>query len=181
MKTFFTLIFTCALAIQGFSQTHLNLGAAYMGDKITHPGALIEFELERFFSDDFSVPIRADLGFFSTPDYNSISIDVHTGGRQYLPSGLFFEQSVGLGLMGNVYQVESIFYMDKYDNAVRYAPGINWGFMPSVTLGVGYNLSHKKDTQNLIWIRPKVYWNFGVRGLNMPYAALQLGFTHNLK
>ena len=71
--------------------------------------------------------------------------------------------------------------MDEFQSVVRYRDGANLGFTPSVTLGAGYNLTRNQETQNLIWIRPKIYWNFGVRGLNLPYAALQIGFTHTFK
>lgn len=55
------------------------------------------------------------------------------------------------------------------------------GMTPSVTLGVGYNLTAKKGTQNMIWIRPKIYWNLAFTSLDTPYAQVQFGFTKNFK
>ena len=53
--------------------------------------------------------------------------------------------------------------------------------MPSVTAGAGYNFSKNDDGADLIWVRPKIYWDLGFRGLNLPYWALQIGFTHTFK
>lgn len=181
MKHLFILPLLCFLALQGFAQKHLKLGVAYVADNISSPGLLIEGEYERFFSKSFSLPLRADLGFLLTPDYNAVTLEVFTGSRQYLPSGLFFEQSLGLGLMGSFYKLDELWYVDRYENVLIPYEGLNLGLMPSAALGLGYNLTQEKGTQNLIWIRPKVYWNLGVRGLNLPYSAIQIGFTHNLK
>jgi hypothetical protein len=53
--------------------------------------------------------------------------------------------------------------------------------MPSVTAGLGYNLSKNRDGLDLLWIRPKVYWDLGFRGFHLPYVALQIGFSHTFK
>jgi len=181
MRRFVLLILLLALIGKSYSQSRLNAGIGYLGENAIHPGVVLEFELEKYFTEDFSLPLRADLGFFTAPDYKVLMLDVHKGFRKYLKSGFFFEQFVGVGLTSSFYTVESIFYVDKYQSNLRYRDGANLGFTPSVTAGIGYNLTHKSETLNLVWIRPKIYWNFGVRGLNLPYAALQLGYTYNFK
>ena len=181
MKNLILIITLSLTATLGFAQTKLNAGIGYYGHNATSPGAVLEFEIEKFYTKDFSLPLRADVGFFMTADYNALTIDIHKGFRKYLKSGFFFEQSVGIGMTASFFKIESIWYYDQYLSVVRYKDGANWGFTPSVTIGAGYNLTPDKEHQNLIWIRPKIYWNFGIRGLNLPYAALQVGFTHNFK
>lgn len=181
MKRFVLLILLLAFIGKSYSQSRLNAGIGYFGGNFTHPGVLLEFEIENYFTDDFSLPLRSNIGYIVTPDFNSLSLEIQKGFRKYFKSGLFVEQSLGLGMMANFYKIESIWYYDQYLSVVRYRDGANLGFMPSATLGLGYNLTHAKGTQNLIWFRPKVYWNFGVRGLNLPYAALQIGYTYNFK
>jgi hypothetical protein len=56
-----------------------------------------------------------------------------------------------------------------------------WGFMPSVTAGLGYNFAKGQEGADILWVRPKIYWDLGFRGLHLPYAALQVGFTHTFK
>lgn len=163
------------------AQSNLNLGIAYYGENVTSPGIMVEFEYEKFYSKDLSLPLRADVAFFSTPEFNALTLDIHKGFRKYFDSGLYLEQSIGIGLISSFYTIESIWYIDNFGSVVRYRDGANLGFMPSVSIGIGYNLTPNNEKQNLIWVRPKIYWNFGVRGLNLPYAALQVGYTYNFK
>lgn len=181
MKTLFLGIFTLTFIVNSYAQANLNLGMGYTGDMSASNGLVLEFELEKYFTTDLSLPLRADLGFFKSTDYNSLFIEIHKGFRKYFNSGFFCEQSIGMGVISNFYTLESIWYSDKYASVVRYSDGANWGFTPSVTLGGGYNITHKKGLQNIVWVRPKMYWNFGVRGINLPYSAIQFGFTHTLK
>lgn len=163
------------------SQTKLNLGGAYYGEAISNPGLMLEFEIEKFYTESFSLPLQIDLGYFTTSDYDVLFLDLHKGFRKYFKSAFFVEQSFGLGVMSTFYDVESIFYLDKYSNSIRYNKGANISIMPSVSLGLGYNLTKNSETQNLIWLRPKIYWNLGFRGLHQPYTAVQAGFTHTFK
>ena len=181
LKMIFLYFLAISISYSGNTQSQFNLGIGYYGDAVTQPGVIVEFEIEKFFSDDFSLPLRADFGFYTNPDYNALFLDVHKGWRKYFDSGLYIEQSLGLGVLGIYYDVESIYYVDKYLSVIRYNDGINLGISPSVTAGVGYNITRKKEASNFIWLRPKVYWNLGFRSLHLPYFALQAGFTHNLK
>ena len=164
-----------------FGQYSLNAGLGYFVPNNGKLGMVAEFEYEKYFSESFSLPLRADLGYYITPDYQTLFLEVHKGFRQYFKSGFFAEQSLGIGVLSNFYTIESIWYYDEFGNVTRYNDGLNPGISPSVTLGAGYNLTHQKGTKNLLWVRPKVFWNLGFRGLNTPYFALQAGFTHSFK
>jgi hypothetical protein len=166
---------------QMMAQSNLNLGLGYSSQGVTNPGIVVEIEMERMKSADFSLPLKANLGFTTTPDYNSIWLDVHTGFRKYASNGLFWEQYFGIGLMSNHYTVDGIFYFDEFGSGIRFNEGPNIGFMPSVTGGIGYVLQQGKAAEMQIWCRPRVYWNFGVRGLNLPYGGIQIGISHTFK
>jgi len=183
-----TLLFTfilCAYGIFNPMQTNgqslLNAEVSYASENGAFHGVSLGLEHEKFFSENFSLPLKVSASYTAKADYNSVSIELLKGFRRYFGNGFFGEQYLGLGMMANYYKVESIWYYDQFDNVVRFKDGANWGFMPSVTLGGGYNITHKKGTSNFIWVRPKVYWNFGIRGLAMPYASVQIGFTHTFK
>jgi hypothetical protein len=127
-----------------------------------------------------SSPLRADLIYAHDPDYEAVSLDIHKGFRKYFGNGLYFEQSIGAGLITTFYKTE-MFYYDEYSNGIAHGGQPHFGFMPSATIGIGYNVTHNSAKSNLIWVRPKVYWNLGLRGLNMPFYALQVGYTYNFK
>jgi len=163
------------------AQSTLKAGLGYYGVNSGNIGIVAEFEYEKYYSESFSLPLRADLGYYITPDYNTLFLEVHKGFRHYFNSGFFVEQSLGIGIHSNSYTVESIYYLDDYGSSVRYRDGLNPGISPSVTLGAGYNITHQKETENLVWIRPKAFWNLGLRGLNLPYFALQVGYSRTFK
>lgn len=165
---------------QGRAQKQINLGAGYFGAGRSAPGLVLALELEPFQSESFSSPTRLNLGYFKDPDYGVAFLDLHKGFRKYFRSGLYLEQSVGIGLMATYYDVENLYYFDRYRNSIRFKEGANISVMPSVDLGIGYLLGDTQTSQNRIWIRPRIYWNLGFRNLAFPYAAIQAGFSHTL-
>lgn len=183
--TLLSILLVCAYGLINPTQTKgqslLNAEVSYSAESGISNGASLGIEYEKFFSENFSLPLKVSAGYTVKSDYNSFSIELHKGFRKYFGNGFFGEQYLGLGMMANYYKVESIWYYDQFDNLVRFKDGANWGFMPSVTIGGGYNITHKKGTSNFIWVRPKIYWNFGLRGLAMPFSSVQIGFTHNIK
>ncbi|KAA3641565.1 MAG: hypothetical protein DWQ02_00330, partial [Bacteroidetes bacterium] len=114
-------------------------------------------------------------------DFNSFSIELQKGFKKSFPSGLFVEQYIGIGAVANFYKTDDIWYFDEHAWGYRYAPGANWGIMPSVGLVVGYDLTKNSEKQNLIFIKPDVYWNLGFRPLHLPYSSIQIGYMFNLK
>ncbi|MGW8314931.1 MAG: hypothetical protein ACWGNV_04965 [Bacteroidales bacterium] len=165
----------------GRTQSLLNAGIGYFGEGLTSPGVVLEVEYEKRLTDDFSLPWRGDVGYHNTPDYHAFIVDIHKGFRKYWNSGLFVEQSVGAGIITKSFKEEDYWYRDTYANSIPHGNHMIWGFMPSVTLGAGYNLSKGNQISDLLWIRPKIYWDLGFRGLHLPYFALQAGYTHTFK
>jgi len=180
-RTIFIIVAIAGIFLAANGQTHLNGGIGYYGENVTHPGVVLEFEYERYFSEGFSLPLRADIGFHINPEYNAYTIDIHKGFRKYFNSGLFLEQSLGVGVIAKSYKGDDYWYYDQYFANIPHGNSTVWGFMPSVTFGAGYNLSKEEEAARLIWIRPKIYWDLGFRGLELPYAALQIGYTHTFK
>ena len=179
-RTIFILAIQAGFILTASSQSRFNGGIGYYGENVTHPGAVLEFEYEHFTADGFSLPLRADVGFHINPDYNAFTIDVHKGFRKYFKQGLFLEQSIGVGVIAKSYKTD-YWFVDDYWQVVAHGNRSVWGFMPSVTLGAGYNISKDREGSELIWIRPKFYWDLGFRALYLPYWALQIGFTHTFK
>jgi hypothetical protein len=182
MKNIMHKIFSILIALLTIfgtarAQTHLNLGAGYFGHFATHPGLVLEGELETMYSEKASLPLRVDLGFYSHPRYHDgIFLDVNYGFRRYFQSGLFLEQSIGIGLLQTRINSDAVYNVDDSGNATEtgrfYAPDI----MPSLTLGIGYQLS----AQNKIWLRPKLFWQVPHKTSSNYHVAVQIGFTHQL-
>ena len=169
----------CTLTIH--AQSNLNAGIGFTGGSQGQPGLVLELEHEKMFTGHFSLPLRLDVGMISHQDYNSLVFDLHKGFRRYFESGFFAEQSIGLGILSMSNKTGYAWYYDEFGHVLRYGDRAVWGLIPSVTLGGGYNLTAKKGTQNLVWIRPKIFWNLAFTSLDTPYAQVQIGYTRNFK
>ena len=179
-KILFSIAIMAGISAHTNAQSLINAGIGYFGENGINPGVVLEFEHEKFHTDDFSLPLRADLGIYFKEDYQAFFLDIHKGFRKYFGSGFFIEQSIGVGLIGKSYNT-NYWYIDDYAYSVPHGNTTVLGFMPSVTFGIGYNLYREKEGNDLIWLRPKVYWDLGFRGLQLPYSAVQLGYTHTFK
>ena len=163
------------------AQNSLNAGIGMTVRSDGSKGAVLNMQFEKPLTENFSLPLSLDMGYTVSTDYNTFNIEISKGFKITFESGLFIEQSIGIGLMAHFYKVESIWYNNEQLYAGRYRDGANWGITPAVKAGIGYNLTRKKETQNLIWLRPKVYLNLGTQRLDIPFSAIQLGFTHQIK
>lgn len=164
------------------AQTNINIGGGYFGHTITHPGVVVEFELEKMYSEKVAIPIRIDLGFYSHPrNHDGIFLDGNFGFRQYYQSGLFLEESIGVGAMATFLNADGVFEVNENGNASEIGKFSTIDFIPSITLGIGYNLTKKKEVHNLIWVRPKIFWQIPHKTSSTFNPILQIGFTHQLK
>jgi hypothetical protein len=165
-----------------YSQSRLNIGGGYFGHTITHPGMLLEMEYETNISPTLSLPLRVDVGYYSHPrNRNGLFIDAHYGFRRYFKSGLFLEESIGIGVLGSALN-EDVFTVDG-NGVVSETTKLNpLQFTPSLTLGIGYNLTRNEEKSlKLIWLRPKISWEIPHKTTASFGPALQLGFTHQIR
>jgi len=180
-KLYFTALILIGLTSGALAQTNINIGGGYYGQTITHPGIVLEAELEHMFSENSSIPIRADLGFYVHPrSHYGLFLDLNTGFRRYFNSGLFLEESVGVGILQSFLHSDGVFKVDDSGQVSDASSANPVDFMPSLTLGIGYNLTQGSGKQNLIWLRPKIYWQLPHKTLSSYNFVLQVGFTHTI-
>jgi hypothetical protein len=180
-KIFYTAIVFFAFSSITFGQTHLHIGGGYYGQTLSHPGVVLQAELEKMYTENASIPLRAELGFFVHPrSHYGLFLNVNAGFRKYLNSGLFLEESIGIGILQSFLHTDGVFTVDDGGNVSDGSVVNPVDFMPSLTLGIGYNLSQGSGKQNLIWLRPQIYWQLPQKTTSTYSFALQLGFTHTL-
>lgn len=162
-------------------QTRINIGGGYFGHTLTHPGIVLEAELENMFGENASIPIRADLGFYVHPrNQYGLFFDLNAGFRQYFNSGFFVEESIGAGFLQAFLHSDGVYEVNEEGMVEEGSVSIAMDFMPSLTLGIGYNLTQGSGKQNLIWVRPKLFWQIPHKSLSTYNFALQVGFTHTI-
>jgi len=183
MKKLYISIMVIFLTTLGAAaQTYFNLGGGYFGQTVSYPGLVLEAEREQMFSENVSIPIRLDLGFYSHPRYhNGAFLDLNVGFRQYFKSGFFLEEGIGAGVLASFLNSDEVYRVDDSGLVSEGSRTNPVDFMPSITLGLGYNLTKDSGKQNLIWVRPKLYWQAPHKTVSTYNFALQVGFTHTIK
>jgi hypothetical protein len=175
----FMMLLLISYSSEALSQ--LNVGVGYFGETGVYPGAVIELERESFHSSRFSTPFRADLGFYSHPrSHHALFLDVHQGIRRSFNSGFMIESSIGVGVM-LTFMPETVYMVDDAGNVSTTSKMQHPDLMPSVTLGIGYDLNRDPEKRDLIWIRPKIFWQYPYNSMALPHLALQVGYTHTIK
>lgn len=163
------------------AQSNTKLGLGYFGHTITHPGIVLEYEWEKQFSEAASLPIRIDAGFYSHPrNHNGVFIDFNYGFRQSFKSGLFLEESIGIGLLGTILNADGVFTVDESGQVAEVSPWNVLDIMPSLTLGIGYNLTKNQEFQTLIWFRPKISWQYPHKTSSTFNPILQIGISRTI-
>lgn len=180
-KRYITILGVLMAFVALEAQTHVNVGGGYYGKQATYPGLVLEAEMEHMFSEYASLPIRLNAGFNVHPRHStSLFLDLNAGFRRYFKSGLFLEESVGLGAMESIMHSDAVYEVDESINVTEVSRTTPLSFMPSLTLGIGYNLTQGSGKQNLIWLRPKIYWLVPHKTISTYSFALQVGFTHTI-
>jgi hypothetical protein len=181
-KLIYIIIAICITSVGVNAQTNINIGGGYFGQTATHPGFVIEAELEHMFSENASLPIRLDAGYYVHPrNHSGLFLDLNAGFRRYYKSGLFLEESVGVGILQSFLHSDAVYQVDDSGIVSEGSKAIPVEFMPSFTLGIGYNLTKGTGKQNLVWMRPKIYWQVPYKTLSAYNFAIQVGFTHTIR
>lgn len=181
MKHLLLALFALTFGFLSHGQNAMNIGIGYHHESPSGHGVRVEFEHEWYAVERLSLPLRTSVGFFSHEDYNAVFLSEHIAFRQRIGKALLLEQGVGLGLIAKFFDVEGIFYQDKYGSIIRYYDGANIGIMPSVNAAFSYNLSADPSSKRMLWVRPEAYWDLNIRGLHLPYFSLQIGYTHQIR
>lgn len=176
-----SLIGTICVVNTTFSQSKFNLGAGYFGQTITHPGIVLECSYEKFYSEKVSLPLRLNLGFYSHPrNHNGLFLDINYGFRRHFKNGIFLEESIGIGVLETIINSDGVYEVDDNGNIDDASSFNEPDFSPSLTIGIGYNVTENQNKQNLIWIRPKIYWQIPHKTSSTFNPAIQLGYTYQI-
>lgn len=178
-KIYLFFILIAAFVFEINAQTNQKIGFGYFGNTLTYPGAVVEYELEKMFSEKASLPLRADVGFYYHKRYNTgLFADINFGFRRYFDSGFFLEESVGFGIISTFVSSDNVYTVDDEGNLAEASRYATTDLMSSITLGAGYNISKDKDKKKLIWVRPKIFWQFPHKTTSFYNVAVQVGYAH---
>jgi hypothetical protein len=183
MKRKFLLLFLLALSSTfTFAQSNWQFGVGYFGHTITHPGVVFELSKEITHSEKAALVGGINLGFYNHPrQHTGLFLDLHLGYHRYFSSGFYFEQRIGLGVLQTILNGEDGVYIVDENNQVIETNGWNQpDFMPSVSLGIGWDITHQQEQQTLLWLRPKLFWQTPQKLASAYHLAVQIGMSRSL-
>src|SRR5690554_913957 len=122
-KQLFLFMLSCSFTLAASAQVdHAPRHAvhvAYLGEMLTHPGLSIGYE--KYLTDDskFQVFMRANVGFYHHyRNNNTYMFTIETGYRRNYRSGLFLEQSLGIGYFNRQIHNDGTFAVDENGSIV---------------------------------------------------------------
>lgn len=175
------LMILIAVAVTMTAGADVNVGAGYFGHVLTHPGVVIEAEFEQSGSDGISVFSRVSAGAYSQPRYQTgLLLDAGVGMRHVFRSGIFVEESIGVGFLASRVNSEGVYSVTE-DGTVSEASPLNpIDLTASACLGIGYSFEMKHAQPMLIWLRPGIFWQFPHRLSSTFTPVLQVGITYTV-
>lgn len=179
LSIIYTLIILASLHVM--SQSKINIGAGYFGNTLVYPGLMVEGEMEFSATDVASIPLRISAGTYLQPrSHNGFFLDVGVGFRKYFRQGLFIEENIGIGVFDHFVHSDAAYRVEENGTVSETSRRMPASLMPSFTAGIGYDLTHGSGIRNLIWMRPKISWQYPVKNASIYSLALQVGYTHTI-
>lgn len=167
--------------MSSYAQTDSKIGGGYYGNTVSYPGLVLEYELEQMFGEKASLPRRVDAGFYVHPRYNTgIFVNANYGFRRYFKSGLFVEESVGIGVLSTFLNADAVYSVGENGEVTESSRYAATDLMLPLTVGIGYNFSKDAERKKLLWMRPQLFWQYPHKTSSMFTPALQVGYTFSL-
>ena len=174
------MIILIGITFQAEAQRLVNVSAGYFGETGVYPGAVLGLETEEYRSEQWSTTSGLDLGYYNHPRaQGAFFLDIHKGLRRTTGSGIMLESNIGLGVLLSYFN-EEVYTMNERGTIGETSRWANPDLMPFITLGLGYDLLKDKALRRMLWVRPKIFWQFPYNQLALPHLSLQIGYTHTL-
>lgn len=184
-KTFvaLTLVLACSVGAlaQGDRPARHAVHVAYLGETLTHPGLSVGYEKHLNDESRFQVFVRANVGFYHHyRNNNTYMFTLETGYRRNFNSGLFLEQSLGLGYFYRKIHSDGQFAVNDNGSIVE-KKSLGNSFLPFVAnVGVGYHFQTKK-AQISPFLRPNFYWKMPFNETPNMQMSLMAGILYGFK
>lgn len=162
-------------------QTDYRFGLGYFGELGVHPGLVLGMEIEHHQTDRFSLVPKINLGYYShVRNHTAIFLEHQMLLRRLIGKRLFLESGIGVGVMLPILN-EAVYKVDASGNVSSGKQLMNPDFMPSFNLGLGALLNPESESLRMVWIRPKMFWQYPYNHVALPHVAVQIGFSQTIK
>ena len=181
MKPIIILLLIAAPWFANAQNQHIHsFGLGYFGEILTHPGLVLEYEIEHPQSDRFSLISKSNLGYYNhARNHQAIFLEGQLGLKRNLNTHWFLENAIGIGVM-LPWLNAPVYKVSDQGEVQESSKSMNPDFMPSFSLGIGYDFN-TGERKNAVWLRPKIFWQYPYNTLPLPHIAMQIGYTHTFK
>ena len=184
-KTKCIIFLVSMLAFQTIAQENIHkrhgFHIAYLGEMVTHPGLSIGYEKFLNYEDKFGIFLRSTLGFYRHFRNNTTyMLTLESGFRRNFRSGIFVDQSIGIGYFNRWVHGDGQFYVNE-NGGIEEKSGIGRSFVPFLAnLGLGYHIQTNK-AQFSPFIRPNFYWKMPFNETPNMQLAVMVGILYRSK
>jgi len=180
---FLVLLFSVTTQVIGQKelQQYFNIKLAYYGETLTHPGLLLGIEYIPHSSGNYQMILGLDLGgYVHRRNNKSLFTRGKWGQRITAKNGLFVDHFLGLGYLHQFVHGGELFEVLPNGAIVEIPDKGQSRFMPSISLGAGYDFS-KKTTKNFsLYLSPELFWKAPFNGYYLTHFALNTGIIIKL-
>lgn len=158
-----------------------GISVGYFGDKIQNHGYFIALESQIVLSKNFGVIRSVQVtNYFADQNFTGVSVLPRVGLRYSTNVGLFSEGYLGFGFLQKFYKFDEFLVNDKGEVVSR-GRASQASTMPSIALGLGYDL--KKITQSplVCFVRGSINYNYPNKHFLFEASyAIEAGITYML-
>lgn len=171
----YSLLFLLAISHLGLTQevslngtpkkSRMGFYGGYFGYKILYPGLQLGWENYLATTKNFQVVSDVNIFYYYQRDSQSaLALNTRIGQRFTMGFGLFLETMVGVGVQQTFY-VKKEYNYDGYVSSITKVKSTKTGFLPGVTLGVGYDFSKKTKLPIKCYFRTSRFWLYPGKNL----------------
>lgn len=196
MKIFYLLL-CCILSTEGLlaqGLKDLTINVSYFGESITHPGLKVGIEHSLWensfqkttskgnqFNKKQSLFLSSNVGFYHHRRFHTaLFVNGELGYRKVKKRGFKAEMLVGVGIMRTFLSGNTFSVLENGEIELQRGAG-QYGFMPSLAVAFGKDLSFTKNRNWAFHIKPSIYFQVPYNHTILPHFALETGITYAFK
>ncbi len=180
IMTFATLALFATTEAKDYSQNQFSLGFGYLGETFAHPGVVIQAEYQHSIAKRWSIPYRAELGYyFHKRNHQATTLSAITGIRFHATDKFYLGAIGGVGVMASWHHSDKgVFEVGDDGTITKVSNFAGTDLLISVGCEFAYNIHKKRDGH--IWLRPKYLFQKNVNQKTLGHTTLEIGYSFTL-
>lgn len=151
-----------------------ELSLAYWGEMLAHPGLSLGIEYPLLQNGPHRVFAAAQAGGYTHPQNHSAWFLLAQAGYRWHPGNWSLDMTLGVGVM-DVWLAGPVYSFAGSDTPVLSNDSGHAAFMPSISLGAGYDLPPGWLNMRKVFVKATVFGEYPYNTYLLPHLALETG------